>query len=302
MTMAYESELELEDELEGESEGELEDELEGEGFLGSIGNVLGGLLGESEDEFETEPEWEEEDEFESEVSPVRKIYPDAMMEHLAHMAAEAESEEEAAEQFLPLIGLAAKKLLPMVAKAVAPSLKRALPKVARAVTRLEPRLTRGVTTIARNLYRQPGTRRLLHAVPSIARRTVHSIASKVAHGQPLTARGAIRTLAHQAKRVLGNRGRRLHTLRHSQRLDHRLHRHMGPGHMRRYGRLGHPGYRGGVAAPGAPGLYPRARQDVPEPQRVRAFPQRAGRARCAGVRVVQHPLLRRRHIAVAAVK
>jgi hypothetical protein len=82
---------------EGELEGEFEDE--GEGFLG-------GLLGESE--FEGEDEYE--------VSPVRKIYPDAMMEHFAHMASEAESEEDAAEHFLPLTGLAAKKLLPMVAR------------------------------------------------------------------------------------------------------------------------------------------------------------------------------------------
>ena len=61
-----------------------------------------------------------------------------MMEHLAHMAAEAESEQEAAEHFLPLVGLAAKKLLPVVARAVAPALRKALPQVARAVTRVEP--------------------------------------------------------------------------------------------------------------------------------------------------------------------
>jgi len=57
--MAYETEteLELEDEYEGEGEaeweGEFEDEaLEGEGWLGAIGNVVGNLLGESEEEGE----------------------------------------------------------------------------------------------------------------------------------------------------------------------------------------------------------------------------------------------------------
>ena len=57
--MAYESEVvqhELEDEYSGEGEWEMEDEyedessLEGEGWLGAIGNVVGSLLGESEDE------------------------------------------------------------------------------------------------------------------------------------------------------------------------------------------------------------------------------------------------------------
>jgi hypothetical protein len=221
MTPTYEAEDELELELEDELEYEMEDELEGE----------------LEDESEFEMEWEGEDEFEGELSPIRKIYPDAMMEHLAHMAAEAESEQEAAEHFLPLIGLAAKKLLPMVAKAVSPALKRALPRVVKAVTRLEPRLTRGVGAIARKLYRQPGTRRLLHAVPSIARRTVYQIARHAAQGHPPTPRLALRTLAGQAKRVLRHGRHRRHALRRSHQMDHRLHRHLGPGAVRPHGAL-----------------------------------------------------------------
>jgi hypothetical protein len=113
--MAYEMESELEaefeEELEDESEDEMEDEavLEGEGWLGRI---AGSLLSESEDE--------DEGEYEDEISPVRKVYADAMMEHLGELAAEAETEDEAAEHFLPLVGMAASKLLPVVAKAVAP--------------------------------------------------------------------------------------------------------------------------------------------------------------------------------------
>jgi hypothetical protein len=53
----YESELELEleDEFhEGEFEGEDEAGMEGEGWLGTLGNIAGSLLGESEEELETE--------------------------------------------------------------------------------------------------------------------------------------------------------------------------------------------------------------------------------------------------------
>src|ERR1700728_4740725 len=121
--MALESELEdeFELELEDETEDELEDEagLEGEGWLGALGNIAGSLLGEREDE----------------ISPIRKIYADAMMEHLGELAAEAESEDEAAEHFLPLVGMAASKLLPVVAKAVAPMAKKAIPKIAHALTK-----------------------------------------------------------------------------------------------------------------------------------------------------------------------
>src|SRR5712675_1251031 len=135
--MAYESELEalpeFEDEFEAELESEMEGEtgLEGEGWLGALGNIAGSLLGEQE--MEGEDEFESEDE--AEISPIRKIYPDAVMEHLGELAAEAESEDEAAEHFLPLIGMAASKLLPVVARAIAPAAKKLLPKIARAVTR-----------------------------------------------------------------------------------------------------------------------------------------------------------------------
>lgn len=229
MTPTYESEFELEDELESELEGELEDESE------------------------FEMEWEGEGEYETELSPIRKIYPDAMMEHMAHMAAEAETEDEAAEHFLPLIGMAAKKLLPIVAKAVSPALKRAIPKVARAVTRLEPQLTRGVGAIARKLYKDPGKRGLLHAMPSIARRTIYQVAKRAAQGRPVTARGAIRTLAHQAKRVLRHPHHRRQALRRSRVMDNRLHRHLGPNAVRPHGavQFGAPGSRAAWGSGGA---------------------------------------------------
>jgi len=245
----FEDELEMEDEGELEDElemeGELEDEaLEGEGWLGAIGNVVGSLLGEQEleDELEGEDEFEGESELEQELSPIRKIYPDAMMEHLGELAAEAETEDEAAEHFLPLIGMAASKLLPIAAKALAPVAKRALPRIAKVVSRVTPHLTRGVGKIARGLHRRPGARPLLRAVPAIARRTVHSIARQAAHGRRVTPRTAVRTLARQTQRVLGNRRHRSHALRRHHHLERRFHRGVGRGVFRPHWR--HRGIRG----------------------------------------------------------
>jgi len=244
--MAYEleDEMELEDELEAEGELEDEDEmegeagLEGEGWLGAIGNVVGSLLGEGEGEDEGEFEDEFEDELEDEVSPVRKIYPDAMMEHLGELAAEAETEDEAAEHFLPLIGMAASKLLPVVARAIAPAAKKLLPKIARAVTRSTPRLTKSIGKVARTLHRNPQTRHLLKVVPTIARRTVGSVARQAAHGRRITPGVAVRTLAKQARRVLTHPGHRRHALRHHRRLEHKFHRRYGRG-------MGYPHWRWG---------------------------------------------------------
>lgn len=221
---------------EFETELETEGGLEGEGWLGAIGNVVSSLLGEQEfeGELETEGEFEGEleGEFEGEISPIRKIYPDAMMEHLGELAAEAETEQEAAEHFLPLIGMAASKLLPVVAKAVAPMARRALPRMARAVTRVAPQLTRGIGKLARGLHRRPGARPLLRAVPTIARRTVHSIARQAARNRPVTPRTAVRTLARQTQRVLGSPQRRAQALRRHHRMDRQVHRRLGSGMVR----------------------------------------------------------------------
>jgi hypothetical protein len=245
--MAYESELEalpeleeefeaeLEDETEDEGEYEMEDEagLEGEGWLGAIGNIASSLLGESEDEYEGEDEYEEE------ISPIRKIYPDALMEHLGELAAEAETEDEAAEHFLPLIGMAASKLLPVVAKAVVPMAKKALPRIAKALTKATPRLTRGVGRVAKVLHRNPQTRHLLKTVPAIARRTVGRLAHHAARGGHVTPRTAVRTLAKQARHVLGSPRQRAHALRRHNHLERRFHGRWGRGIARPHLRYGH---------------------------------------------------------------
>lgn len=232
-----ENELEDEDELEDEGEDEDEAGLEGEGWLGAIGNIASSLLGEGEDEGEYEDEYE--------ISPARKIYPDAMMEHLGELAAEAETEDEAAEHFLPLIGMAASKLLPVVAKAVAPAAKRLLPKIAQAVTRATPHLTRRIGTVAKTLHRNPQTRHLLKTVPTIARRTVGSIARQAATGRRVTPTTAVKTLNRQTRRVLAHPRQRHAALRHHHRLERGLHHRFAPTLARSHAARGH--YAGRMA-------------------------------------------------------
>ncbi|MGA7694880.1 MAG: hypothetical protein WCA76_07610 [Candidatus Sulfotelmatobacter sp.] len=277
--MAFESELEaeLEDEfeaeLEDESEGELEDEmegeledeagLEGEGWLGALGNIAGSLLGEAEDEYEGEDEYE--DETEDEISPIRKIYPDAMMEHLGELAAESESEDEAAEHFAPLAHMAASKILPVVAKAakLSKTLSKAgqvaklakAAKVAHAINKAVPHLTKSIGKVARTLHHNPATRHLLKTVPGIARRAVGSIAHKVARGGHITPRTAVRTLARQTRRVLGTPGHRAQALRRHNHLERKFHRGAGIGVGRLHGRHGwRYGRRWGVRGGAVPGV------------------------------------------------
>jgi hypothetical protein len=224
-----------------------------------------------------------------------------MMEHLASVAMEAETEQEAAEQFLPLIGMAASKLLPVVAKALAPAAKKMLPRIARAITRVTPQLTHGVSKIVRTLHRGPA-RGLLRTVPAIARRTVATIAKQAGHGRPVTPRTAVRTLAAHTRRVLGHPQHRRQALKRSILLDRRFHRHMGrlvgpggvaphhlphhvPHHIPRYG---HPGYYP-YTYPHAPIHHSRGR--VPIAGRVPGRPHGYGLAygsgapcaRCANV-------------------
>jgi len=174
-----------------------------------------------------ESEWEWELEGEGELNPVRKVYPDAALEHLAHAAMNAESEAEAGEAFLPLIPMVASRLLPLAARAL-PHVARALPRVASAVSRVTPHLSRGVTRIAGRLFRNPRTRVLLRALPSIARRTVGNLARQAARGQPVTPQVAIRTLARQTSGVLSSPRQVVGTIRRSRALDRVYHRAAAP--------------------------------------------------------------------------
>ena len=152
-----------------EFEEELEGEYEGEEF--DLGGVISGLLGESEyeeeleGEYELEGDWEGEyeDEGEGMANPLRRVYPDAMMEHLGHAAAEAETEAEA-EAFVGA-------LVPLAAGLV----KAAAPHVARAT----PHLVRGLSKVTQTLRGKPATRPLVQTIPTIAARTTSSLARQV---------------------------------------------------------------------------------------------------------------------------
>jgi hypothetical protein len=204
-----------------------------------IGSAIGGARGQSigkaiqsagmavipENWREAEQEFEHE--FEHEISPVTRIYPDAMMEHMAFAAMEAENEHEAAEGFLPLIPLIAGKLLPVAAKLLPKVASKVLPNVARSVSRVTPQLTRGVGNLARTLYRNPQTRPLLRTIPSTARRAVTTIARQAAGGQPVTPQGALRILARTNHRLLSNPRLVNSVMRRSQVMDGQAHRIAG---------------------------------------------------------------------------
>jgi hypothetical protein len=216
---------------------------------------------EGEMEFEGEGELEGAAELELESTPSERSHFAGMMEHLGHSAAEAANEQEAAEHFLPLIGLAAKfvapKLLGLAAKKVGGKLAgrvgaRLLRRVApRVLGRVAPRLTRGVANVARTLFRNRTTRPLLHAMPRIARGTIRALARRIAHGLPVTPRLAVRTLARQTARTLSSPRTLAQTYRRSLALDRRYH-----GHARRI--LGQPSgrmVRATDATPSATGTF-----------------------------------------------
>jgi hypothetical protein len=158
-------------------------------------------------EFEAEYEWE----MEGELNPIRRVYPDALMEHLAHRAAEAESEAEAEAFIGALIPLAA----------------RLLPRVAPAIMRAAPGLIRGVAGVARTLRRSPTTRPLVRAIPTIVRRTAANIAQQVGQGQPVTPQTAVRTLARQTAQVLSSPQQCVRAYQRARALDRRFHRAAG---------------------------------------------------------------------------
>jgi hypothetical protein len=236
---------------EYEDEYELEGEEEGEEF--DLGGVLSGLLGEGEGEYEDEDEDEWEGEFEDEAegmaNPLRRVYPDAMMEHLGHAAAEAETEAEA-EAFVGA-------LVPLAAGLA----RKAAPHVARST----PHLVRGLTKVAHTLRRNPTTRQLVRTLPTIASRTTRHLARQVAQGRPVTPSRAVRTLARQTAAVLANPRARRHAVRRARALDRHYHR------AARTGQWWTGAMPGGSAAavralaprPAAAGTYARVRYGRP---------------------------------------
>lgn len=141
------------------------------------------------------------------MNPIRRVYPDALMEHLAHAAAETESEAEAEAFIGALVPLAA----------------RLIPRVAPTIMRAAPQLIRGVSGVTRALRRNPATRPLVRAVPTIVRRTASNLARQAASGRPVTPQAAVRTFARQTSQVLGSPQQCARALQRSTALDRRYH-------------------------------------------------------------------------------
>jgi hypothetical protein len=222
-TTLAELELEALPELEGEyealpeGEGEWEYELEGEGEL--EGEYEGELEGEFELEGEYEGEYELEGEYEGEyeLNPIRRVYPDALMEHLVHEAMGAQTEQEV-EQFLPA-------LMPLAMKG-APMLARFAPRL----LRFAPRLGRGLSRLGRSLWRRRRRRGLMRTLPLIARNTVHSLTRPGPGGaiRPITADRAMATLRREATRVLRDPQMVARANQRSRNLDRQYHRRYAP--------------------------------------------------------------------------
>ena len=138
-----------------------------------------------------------------ELSPIRRVYPDALMEHLGHAAAEAESEAEA-EAFLGA-------LIPLAAQLA--------PRVAPAIMRAAPGLIRGVEASPGHCaVAPPPARWCERSRPSSAARQPN-IAQQAAQGQPMTPQRAVQTLARQTAQVLSSPQQCVQAYQRSRALD-----------------------------------------------------------------------------------
>ncbi|HLK60245.1 MAG TPA: hypothetical protein VKU00_27025 [Chthonomonadaceae bacterium] len=147
-----------------------------------------------------------------ELNPVRKVYPDAMLEHLGHAAMETHSEAEAEA----LVGA----MIPLIA--------RANPAIARSIQRAAPGLVCGAASVARQLRRTRATRPLVRVLPTILQRTAADIARQEARGRAVPPQAAVRTLARQTYQVINSPQSCVQAWRRSRALDRRYHAASGP--------------------------------------------------------------------------
>jgi hypothetical protein len=172
------------------------------GALGSqASSWLGGLLPQQEYEAELEGELE--------LNPARRIYPDAMLEHLGHAAAETHSEAEAEALAGAMIPLAAAS----IPRGAAPILLHAT-----------PGLVSGLSGVVHGLRGSPATRPLVRIVPAVVRSTATNIAQQASRGVPVSPQAAVRMLAQQIVRMLGSPQQSARAFRRSRALDGHFHR------------------------------------------------------------------------------
>ncbi|HEX9985980.1 MAG TPA: hypothetical protein VGF69_22150 [Thermoanaerobaculia bacterium] len=169
---------------------------------------------------EWEAEWEAAPAYFHQSFSLQEALPAAlMMEHLAHGAAEAESDGEAFAFLAPLLPMAL-KALPMVAKFGA----KMLPKIASTVMKAAPKVIKGVQGVARTLRNDPVSRPLIQALPNVVRQTTADIARQVAQGKPVTAQTAVRALARNTAKVLSDPRKVVQAVSAAKKADQRVHR------------------------------------------------------------------------------
>jgi hypothetical protein len=161
------------------------------------------------------PEWESvqmeyeaiHPEYESGLQHSEMTHQEAvLMEQIAYEATQTASEAEAEALGGSLVPLATRAV-----RAASPALRTAAPALARATGRL-----------VGALRRSPTTRPLIRTVPTILRLTNAALAQQAAQGAPVSPRTAVRTMANQTYRVIGNPAVCIHILIRS-------------GHLRRRG-------------------------------------------------------------------
>ena len=200
----YELEFGLDGELEADFEDEYEDEYESEEFLGGLlasvapyaVKAVSSLFKESE--FEVDDDDEFEYELEAELESIPDSADEAMMYHLANLAANSESEAEA-EAFFGAIASLASKALPFLARKVAPT------------------LIRGAAKLGRRLFRSRRSRRLVRTIPTIMRGTAHSLARQVVKGKRINSKTAAKALARNTARVFRSPRRTTMAMRRTRR-------------------------------------------------------------------------------------
>jgi len=149
-----------------------------------IGSKLGGFVSQLEAE-EFDGEGDTEDELQATTVPGLTQQMEAMAEEFAGESAETENEAEAQS-------LAGGVTIHILSHAPL------------AVRRVSPVLVRRSARLAQLLRRSPHTRPLLKTLPSIQKRTAAALAVKASKGKPITPRTAVRTMAKQTMRVMGN--------------------------------------------------------------------------------------------------
>lgn len=127
-------------------------------------------------------------ESEAELEAIRAHPPEArLMEHLGRLATRTVDDSEAEA----LIGA----LVPLAARVV----PQAEPALMRAASQLVP----GLSGAARVLREHPATRPLVGRIPTVARRTAIDLGRRASLALPTPPEEAVRALARQAMRVLG---------------------------------------------------------------------------------------------------